>query len=356
MNRRDLAFLVAPLAVLATPGWSQTAPGAAPAQAEPTAEELTRALNSGPPRPVTARPAPAPVAAPVQAPAPAARATSAPAQRPAARPVTPPARPAAEPARSSEASALTQQLNRMPPRAAAAVRPTPAPTSTPAPTPAQRSAAVAAPSAAAPRETVPVQAAEPVRRDVAPGPSVAAPAPTVTPVAARPVATPSRPEPVVDSAPPSRPVAQARPAQAGPEAAPAPARAATSTRPAAVPAGVLSAEELAALPFRIDLPQGVQLAETRSAPGAGTWTLRKGPVTLAMIYAGPQSQFPIFDGDQVTVAGRTSVVVTEGTRRIAMEHLFQQAKEPAEIHIWVMAASGNDRGLAERIAQTVDPR
>ncbi|WP_409020297.1 hypothetical protein [Brevundimonas vesicularis] len=119
---------------------------------------------------------------------------------------------------------------------------------------------------------------------------------------------------------------------------------------------MLSPAEMAALPFRIDLPHGVQLAESRSAPGARSWTLRRGPVILAMIYAGPQSQFPIFDGDQVTVAGRTSVVVTEGTRRIAMEHLFQQASEPAEIHVWVMAASGNDRDLAERVAQTIDPR
>jgi hypothetical protein len=39
-----------------------------------------------------------------------------------------------------------------------------------------------------------------------------------------------------------------------------------------------------------------------------------------------------------------------------MEHLFQRATEPAEIHVWVMAQDGADRDEAERIAQTVDPK
>lgn len=125
--------------------------------------------------------------------------------------------------------------------------------------------------------------------------------------------------------------------------------------PAPAPQG-LSAAERAALPFRIELPPGFQLVEGRAAPGAHVYSARKAGKTYLMIYAGPSSQFPIYDGEQVTVGGRVSVVTTEGQRRIAMEHLFQRATEPAEIHVWVMAQDGADRDEAERIAQTVDPK
>lgn len=125
--------------------------------------------------------------------------------------------------------------------------------------------------------------------------------------------------------------------------------------PAPAPQG-LSAAERAALPFRIDLPPGFQLIEGRAAPGAHVYSARKAGKTYLMIYAGPSSQFPIYDGEQVTVGGRVSVVTTEGQRRIAMEHLFQRSAEPAEIHVWLMAQDGADRDEAERIAQTVDPK
>ena len=75
-----------------------------------------------------------------------------------------------------------------------------------------------------------------------------------------------------------------------------------------------------------------------------------------MIFAGTESQFPIFEGEQRTVAGRTSVVLDEGTRRVAVEHLFQRAEAPQELHIWLMVSEGPDRDLAERIAQTFDYR
>lgn len=120
--------------------------------------------------------------------------------------------------------------------------------------------------------------------------------------------------------------------------------------------GVLNASAIAALPFQIDLPAGIQLASVSTARDARVWAVRKGPTTLAMIFAGSQSQFPIFEGQQLTVAGRTSVVLDEGVRRVAVEHLFQRAEAPQELHIWLMASSGTDRDLAERIAQTLDYR
>jgi len=118
----------------------------------------------------------------------------------------------------------------------------------------------------------------------------------------------------------------------------------------------LSAQAIATLPFQIDLPVGVQLAAVSTAREARVWAVRKGLVTLAMIFAGAQSQFPIFEGEQLTVAGRTSVVVDEGQRRVAVEHLFQRAASPQELHIWLMVSGGADRDLAERIAQTLDYR
>lgn len=75
-----------------------------------------------------------------------------------------------------------------------------------------------------------------------------------------------------------------------------------------------------------------------------------------MIYAGPSSQFPIYDGEMVRAGGRASVVVTEGGRRLAMEHLFQRATAPKEIHAWIPSVTGADRDLAERIGQSIDAR
>ena len=115
----------------------------------------------------------------------------------------------------------------------------------------------------------------------------------------------------------------------------------------------MSGAQQAALPFSVDLPPGFLLIEGRAAPGAHVYSARKAGKTYLMIYTGPSSQFPIYDGEQVTAGGRISVVVPEGARRIAMEHLFQRSAEPAEIHVWVMAQDGADRDEAERIAQTL---
>lgn len=211
------------------------------------------------------------------------------------------AAPMAAHAQSQSAEDLTRLLNGGPP---APVRPAPQPQM-------QTQPQAARPSAAAPPTTAPV----------ASPPQAAAPAPTP------------------------------RPAQA-----PATTTVAPAGAPAAPAPGALSAAAVAALPFRIDLPSGVQLFEGRSAPDAKVWSVRKGGRTLAMIYAGPSSQFPIYDGEQVTAAGRVSVIVPEGTRRVAMEHLFQRPVAPNEIHVWLMSLDGADRDAAERIAQSVDPK
>ncbi len=86
------------------------------------------------------------------------------------------------------------------------------------------------------------------------------------------------------------------------------------------------------------------------------YSVRRGGQTLLMIYAGPSSQFPIYDGEQVNASGRASIVVTEDGRRLALEHLFQRQAAPREIHVWVASVEGADRALAEQIGQSVDPR
>lgn len=94
----------------------------------------------------------------------------------------------------------------------------------------------------------------------------------------------------------------------------------------------------------------------RPGPDFKIYTVRRGQTSFAMIYAGPASQFPIYSGEMVEAGGRASVVATEGQQRHAMEHLFQRQTAPREIHVWTTSLEGADRALAERIAQSVDPR
>lgn len=245
--------------------------------------------------------------------------------------------PASALAQSPTAEDLTRMLNGAPP-AARPAQPQPqtqpvAPRSTPAPAPVSPRATVAPASTAAPNPAQrPVQ--PPASATVAPRP---APAQAQPPVRAPVVSTPAAPT----RSPPAAP----EPSRA-PSATPAPAAGAVALTPAAV----------AALPFRIDLSSGFQLFENRGAADAHVWSVRRAGKTFAMIYAGPASQFPIYDGEQVTAAGRTTVIVPEGARRIAMEHLFQRPSAPAEIHVWLMSLDGADRDAAERIAQSVDPK
>ena len=118
----------------------------------------------------------------------------------------------------------------------------------------------------------------------------------------------------------------------------------------------LSTAAVAALPFSIELPTGTSITRGRPGPDFDVYSVRKGDLPLVMIYTGPSSQFPIYVGDMAEAGGRTSVVVIENGQRHAMEHLFQRASAPREIHVWVASVEAADAVLAERIAQSVDPR
>lgn len=204
------------------------------------------------------------------------------------------------PAPSSQtpsATDLTRSLNDGPPFVAS----TPTPTPRPAPAPVPAATTTAAP--------------------VAPPAVVSTPAPTTT-----------TPAPVV---------------AATPAVAPTPA----------VPAyRALDAAERAALPFHLDLPAEFELDTGRPGPDFTIYSVRRDGMPFVMIYAGPASQFPIYDGQMAEVAGRISVVVTETDGRHALEHLFQRSTSPREIHVWVASLDPADRAVAERIAQSVDVR
>jgi hypothetical protein len=119
---------------------------------------------------------------------------------------------------------------------------------------------------------------------------------------------------------------------------------------------VLDAAARVALPFTVDLPATFELGAGRPGPDFTIYSVRKGGAPYVMIYAGPASQFPIYDGQMVEAAGRATVVVTEGGSRHAMEHLFQRGTAPREIHVWVASLDAAEQAVAERIAQTVDVR
>ena len=188
---------------------------------------------------------------------------------------------------------------------------------------------------------------------------------TPAPQSARQGASPPDPAPAPA---PTRPAvsqpASARPAAVQATAAPTPGPSASTaapqaqTRPAPASAApvALNAAARARLPFTVDLPAGVELVVAHEGSDASVYRLRKGPVTLAMIYAGPASQFPIYDGQMVQAGGRATIIVPEGARRVAMEHLFQRATAPREVHVWVASVDGANRDLAETVAQSVDVR
>jgi hypothetical protein len=140
-----------------------------------------------------------------------------------------------------------------------------------------------------------------------------------------------------------------------PEAAPT----ATPARPAPAPAGPspLDAAARERLPFTLTLPAGTEIVETPSGETFDTWAVRRGETTLLRLYAGPASQFPIYDGEIRTTGGRSTVVVSDGAARRAMEHLFERdGAVPREIHVLVGTLTGGDLALAEAIGQSIDPR
>ena len=137
--------------------------------------------------------------------------------------------------------------------------------------------------------------------------------------------------------------------------APAPA-AAPPPPPAVSTVAVLDAAARAALPFAVDLPRGFEIVTGRPGPNFKIYTIRRGERSFVMVYAGPNSQFPIYSGDQVEIPGRSSIVSTEDGERHAMEHLFRRSTDPLEVHVWTMTLDGADRTLAEQIAQSVQAR
>lgn len=259
------------------------------------------------------------------------------------------AAPQAAPQTPPPASAdITSSLNSGPPRPAEylAPPPTPAPTSEAETPPAARAPAPAV------RPSTPPASQPPARTSPAAAPTSAPARPATVP--ARPASTPTSP-PAATSAPTSAPAPAPTPT---PAPTPAP-EAAEPPPPPSVPAvTVLDSAARAALPFRVDLPAGFELVTGRPGPDFRIYTVRRGDRSFAMIYAGPASQFPIYSGEVLEAGGRATVVSTEDGVRYAREHLFQRPEgtTPREIHVWTMSLEGADRALAERIAQTVDPR
>ena len=237
-------------------------------------------------------------------------------------------------------SNLTRDLNSAPPSATPPAASTAAPTQVPAQAPARATSQALPPigqtPAASPR---PAPAASSVPRTTQAQPPIGqSPAATTRPATATRPQTPA-------------PTTTARQATAPQPTTTAPA----ATPPAAAPApAALNAAAIAALPFSIQLPTGLTVTPARAGATANIYRVQRGDQTLLMIYAGPSSQFPIYDGETVRAGGRASVVVTEGSRRLAMEHLFQRATDPKEIHVWIASVEGADRDLAERIGQSID--
>jgi len=118
----------------------------------------------------------------------------------------------------------------------------------------------------------------------------------------------------------------------------------------------LDASAIATLPFSVDLPAGFTIVPARSGADFKVYSIRRRDRTFVMIEVGPSTMFPIYTGESVQAAGRTSIVVTDNGQRRAVEHLFERATAPREIHVWVSSLEGTDRGVAEQIAQSVDDR
>lgn len=204
----------------------------------------------------------------------------------------------------------------------------------------------------APPATVPA-------RPAAVQPSVA---PATTPAAQPPAAAQPRP-----TSPATQPRIESRsqPAVPPPTTPPATTPAASAASPAGTVAApvasppavtVLDAAAVSALPFRVNLPTGFQITTGRPAPDFKVYAIERAGEPFVMVYTGPSAIFPIYEGEQVEAAGRTSIVVTESGARHALEHLFLRSTAPAQIHVWVASVEPADQALAEAIAQSVDPR
>ncbi|WP_297801683.1 hypothetical protein, partial [uncultured Brevundimonas sp.] len=160
----------------------------------------------------------------------------------------------------------------------------------------------------------------PSQTQTAPAPAPA-PAPrgtTSAPAVAAPAAATQAPRASAPSAP--APTAAAAPATGSAAAAP---EAVEDAPPPPVRPVQLSPQAIAALPFSLDL-KGTRVTERSGPSGTKIYTVAKGEVPLLMIYTGPQADYPIYAGEEAVVAGRTSILVSDGGSRKAVEHLFRR--------------------------------
>ena len=242
--------------------------------------------------------------------------------------VAPEAEPAPEPA-ASPVEDITSRLNRAPGGAA------PGPQPAPEPEPEART------SSGPPILEGLSERLEQLRREpeVGPEPAISEPepAPSEPLVEAEPEA-PS-PEPEVETA-----------SEADTDVAPEP----TLEPPPPPVLEILSSQ--AGLPFRVDVPEPFDLVERPSGPDFDVYQVSRGDTPFVGIYVGCCSPFPIYDGRQTEASGRFSILINEDGANRAVEHLFVRESDGRQIHVWLHSVTGEDRAIAERIAQTVDPR
>ncbi|MFN4296839.1 MAG: hypothetical protein ACK4FB_08345 [Brevundimonas sp.] len=110
------------------------------------------------------------------------------------------------------------------------------------------------------------------------------------------------------------------------------------------------------LAFRVGVPEPFDLVERPSGPDFDMYQVSRGDTPFVSIYVGCCSLFPIYDGRQTEAGGRISILVPEGGANRAVEHLFVRESDGRQIHVWLHSVTGEDRAIAERIAQSVDPR
>lgn len=201
-------------------------------------------------------------------------------------------------------------------------------------------AALAAATVAAAQD----RTAEDITRELNGGPPIQAP--------------PQTPPPAPQEVAPVRPEVQAAPVPAVEAQETGETEAAEAPEETAAPAyTVLDAAAVRALPFSLTLPPEFRITTGRPGPDFQVYTIRRGETPFVMIYAGAQSFYPVYSGQEVEAGGRFSILVETDGRRRAVEHLFRRASTPREIHVWVASvATAGDRDQAEAIAQSVDPR
>lgn len=252
----------------------------------------------------------------------------------------------AAPAVAQEAEDFTARLNRMPGQAAQpapAVEPEAEPTPQPAATP-----------------------VEDITSRLNRMPGAVTPAPQPAPEPDAPEAVPSSEPPILDDlsgqleqirqapGPAATPPEPEPDMQPEPEAAPEPA---ADPAPEAAPPPVLEIlTSQAGLAFRVDVPEAFDLVERPSGPDFDVYQVSRGDTAFVGIYVGCCSPFPIYDGRRTEAGGRLSILINENGANRAVEHLFVRESDGRQIHVWLHSVTGEDRALAERIAQTVDPR